>query len=308
MYSPPCRCTSSTIPSSRTSCCACARAHTQPDTFRAMARRVSLLLAAEATRDLPASRRRSRRRWLAQGRALDADVVVVPVLRAGVGMLDATLDVIPTARVGHIGLQRDETTAVASQYYAKFPTGSDRCIVFVVDPMLATGGSAVAAIDLLKSQGASDIRLLCIVPRRGRGPARASAPRRPDLHACGGRAPQRREVHRPRARRLRRPVVRDRSRSDASVFRPPRERGRGVAASCTATVTDARRRPHARRPRMRSRRAARARAGWRTGLTTSSPTVFSFAATLDEVMGRVSPGRRCTSCSSANSPRPPSAS
>jgi len=87
----------------------------------------------------------------------------VPVLRAGLGMLEAVLELVPTARVGHIGLQRDETTAVASQYYAKFPARLDQCIVFVVDPMLATGGSAVAAIDLLRSQGARDIRLLCIV-------------------------------------------------------------------------------------------------------------------------------------------------
>jgi uracil phosphoribosyltransferase len=137
---------------------------TRPDTFRAMARRMSLLLAAEATRDLP-SRPASVETPLAiaEGQTLDADVVVVPVLRAGLGMLEAMLDVIPDARVGHIGLQRDETTAVASQYYAKFPTRLDRCIVFVVDPMLATGGSAVAAIDLLKTQGARDIRLLCIV-------------------------------------------------------------------------------------------------------------------------------------------------
>lgn len=137
---------------------------TPPDTFRVMARRISLLLAAEACRDLP-SRPASVQTPLsvAEGRAVDADVVVVPVLRAGLGMLDAVLDVVPTARVGHIGLQRDEATAVASQYYAKFPTRLDRCIVFVVDPMLATGGSAVAAIDLLRSQGARDIRLLCIV-------------------------------------------------------------------------------------------------------------------------------------------------
>lgn len=137
---------------------------TPPDTFRVMARRISLLLAAEACRDLPsrpASVQTPLR--LAEGRAVDAEVVVVPVLRAGLGMLDAVLEVVPTARVGHIGLQRDETTAVASQYYAKFPARLDRCIVFVVDPMLATGGSAVAAIDLLRSQGARDIRLLCIV-------------------------------------------------------------------------------------------------------------------------------------------------
>jgi uracil phosphoribosyltransferase len=137
---------------------------TRPDTFRAMARRISLLLAAEATRDLP-TRATTVTTPLRQasGREVAADVVVVPVLRAGLGMLEAFLDVVPKARVGHIGLQRDETTAVASQYYAKFPTGLSDCHVFMVDPMLATGGSALAAIDLLRRQGARDIRLLCIV-------------------------------------------------------------------------------------------------------------------------------------------------
>ncbi len=137
---------------------------TRPDTFRVMARRISLLLAAEATRDLP-TRATTVATPLGQasGREVAADVVVVPVLRAGLGMLEAFLDVVPKARVGHIGLQRDETTAVASQYYAKFPTGLGDCHVFMVDPMLATGGSALAAIDLLQRQGARDIRLLCIV-------------------------------------------------------------------------------------------------------------------------------------------------
>jgi uracil phosphoribosyltransferase len=139
-------------------------AQTGPDTFRAMARRVSLLVAAEATRDLP-TRPASVTTPLAvaNGRELADDVVVVPVLRAGLGMLEAVLDVVPRARVGHIGLQRDETTAVASQYYAKFPTSLERYTVFIVDPMLATGGSAVAALDLLRGKGARGVRLLCIV-------------------------------------------------------------------------------------------------------------------------------------------------
>lgn len=137
---------------------------TRPDMFRVMARRMSLLLAIEATRDLPTRPVTVRTPLgVAQGRELAADVVVVPVLRAGLGMLEAFLDIVPKARVGHIGLQRDETTAVASQYYAKFPDGLDDCVVFVVDPMLATGGSAVAALDLLRRHGARDIRLLCIV-------------------------------------------------------------------------------------------------------------------------------------------------
>jgi uracil phosphoribosyltransferase len=139
-------------------------AATPPDTFRAMARRISLLVAAEATRDLPSRTARIQTPLaVAQGRELAAEVVVVPVLRAGLGMLDAVLDVVPRARVGHIGLQRDEVTAVASQYYVKFPHSLEDFYVLLVDPMLATGGSAVAALDLLRRQRARDIRLLCIV-------------------------------------------------------------------------------------------------------------------------------------------------
>jgi len=139
-------------------------ARTPPDTFRAMTRRISLLLAAEATRDLP-SRPATVDTPLAtaQGRELAAEVVVVPVLRAGLGMLEAVLDIVPRARVGHIGLQRDEVTAVASQYYAKFPNSLEHSVVCLVDPMLATGGSAIAAIEQLERCGARDVRLLCIV-------------------------------------------------------------------------------------------------------------------------------------------------
>ena len=99
----------------------------------------------------------------APGRRITRDVVVVPVLRAGLGMLDAILELIPTARVGHIGLQRDELTAVASQYYSKLPADLSRSFVLMIDPMLATGGSAVAALDLLRQAGARDVRMICIV-------------------------------------------------------------------------------------------------------------------------------------------------
>jgi uracil phosphoribosyltransferase len=139
-------------------------ARTGPDAFRTMAHRLSLLLAIEATRDLP-----TRAAIVetpvgpAEGHAVDADVVVVPVLRAGLGMLPAVLEVVPQARVGHVGLQRDEMTAVASQYYAKFPSNLAGSYVLLVDPMLATGGSAVAALDLLRTLGARQVRLLCIV-------------------------------------------------------------------------------------------------------------------------------------------------
>jgi uracil phosphoribosyltransferase len=89
--------------------------------------------------------------------------VVVPVLRAGLGMLDAVLELVPDARVGHIGLQRDEMTAVASRYYSKLPANLDAAYVMMIDPMLATGGSAVAALDLLRDAGARSIRIICIV-------------------------------------------------------------------------------------------------------------------------------------------------
>lgn len=137
---------------------------TEAAVFRRMATRISVLLAAEALRDLPTQAATvTSPMGTAQGRRIDADVVVVPVLRSGLGMLDAVLELLPSARVGHIGLQRDELTAVASQYYSKLPHGLEHSYVLMVDPMLATGGSAVAALDLLKRAGARDIRILCIV-------------------------------------------------------------------------------------------------------------------------------------------------
>ena len=137
---------------------------TPPELFRRMAVRISLLLAAEATRDVP-SAEVSVETPLgpAPTRRITRDVVVVPVLRAGLGMLDAILELIPTARVGHIGLQRDELTAVASQYYSKLPADLSGSFVLMIDPMLATGGSAVAALDLLRAAGAHDVRMICIV-------------------------------------------------------------------------------------------------------------------------------------------------
>ena len=139
-------------------------ARTSPELFRRMAVRISLLLAAEATRDVPFDDMTVQTPLgPSKGRRVTADVVVVPVLRAGLGMLDAVLELIPTARVGHIGLQRDELTAVASQYYSKLPSRLDRSFVLMIDPMLATGGSAVAALDLLGAAGARDVRMICIV-------------------------------------------------------------------------------------------------------------------------------------------------
>jgi uracil phosphoribosyltransferase len=139
-------------------------ASTPPEEFRRVANRISVLLATEAMRDLPTAPRTVQTPLgPATGRSVAGDVVVVPVLRAGLGMLDAVLELLPTARVGHLGLQRDETTAVASQYYSRLPRGLDRSYVLMIDPMLATGGSAVAGLDLLTRAGARDIRIACIV-------------------------------------------------------------------------------------------------------------------------------------------------
>jgi uracil phosphoribosyltransferase len=137
---------------------------TPPDRFRRLAMRISVLLAAEALKSLPV-RATTTETPLgpATGSRIATDVIVVPVLRAGLGMLDAVLELLPSARVGHIGLQRDELTAVASQYYWKLPPGIDGSYVLMIDPMLATGGSAVAALDLLKQAGAKNIRIVCIV-------------------------------------------------------------------------------------------------------------------------------------------------
>jgi len=139
-------------------------ARTAPPAFRRAANRISVLLAAEALRELPSSAATVvTPLGPADGRVVLTDVVVVPVLRAGLGMLDAVLELLPTARVGHIGLQRDEATAIASRYYSKLPPDLSNSHVLMIDPMLATGGSAVAAIDLIKAAGATAISMICIV-------------------------------------------------------------------------------------------------------------------------------------------------
>jgi uracil phosphoribosyltransferase len=132
--------------------------------FRQLAHRVSLLLVAEATRDLPlADATIATPLETATVRRLGARVVAVPVLRAGLGMLDALLTLVPQAQVGYLGLERDETTAVARRYYEKMPKDLGGAQVFLLDPMLATGGSAVMAMEGLAELGARRIRLLSIV-------------------------------------------------------------------------------------------------------------------------------------------------
>lgn len=94
---------------------------------------------------------------------LAKDVVIVPILRAGLGMVDGIHNVIPTAKIGHIGLYRDEETLQPQEYYKKFPKEIVEATVLVVDPMLATGGSAIAAINKVKDTGAKDIRFVALV-------------------------------------------------------------------------------------------------------------------------------------------------
>lgn len=133
--------------------------------FRAIISEIAKLMCFEATRDLklvdveietPICKTTVKE---LSGKKL----AVVPILRAGLGMVDGMLDMIPAAKVGHIGLYRDPQTLEPVEYYCKLPADCDEREVFVVDPMLATGGSSVAAIQMLKDKGCKHIRFMCII-------------------------------------------------------------------------------------------------------------------------------------------------
>ncbi|MGD9964862.1 MAG: uracil phosphoribosyltransferase [Candidatus Izemoplasmatales bacterium] len=137
---------------------------TDTKTFRENVNEIASLVTYEITRDLetkeieiitPIAKTKAK--------ILAKDVVIVPILRAGLGMVDGIQKVIPTAKVGHIGLYRDEETLMPHEYYSKFPKEIKEATVLVVDPMLATGGSVIAAIDRVKKAGAKDIRYVGIV-------------------------------------------------------------------------------------------------------------------------------------------------
>ncbi|WP_306153775.1 uracil phosphoribosyltransferase [Roseovarius sp. MMSF_3281] len=134
-------------------------------TFRQLLREISQLMAFEVTRDLPVTMRDIETPLCKmQGIGLAGhDPALISILRAGNGFLDGMLDLIPSARVGFVGLERDEETLQPMQYYFKVPQHLDKRTVIVVDPMLATGHSSAAAIDLLKRKGARNIRLMCLV-------------------------------------------------------------------------------------------------------------------------------------------------
>jgi uracil phosphoribosyltransferase len=137
---------------------------TENHLFRTTLRRISSIMAFTVTHDLRLKKQRVRTPLeMTDGFVLGEDVVVVPVLRAGLGLIDGFLDVLPEARVGHVGLYRNEKTLEPVDYYSKFPRGLGRSLVLLLDPMLATGGSATAAITFLKRRGAKRIRFVALV-------------------------------------------------------------------------------------------------------------------------------------------------
>ena len=136
---------------------------TEPEEFRILARNVITLLLYEATADLPV-KHGTVRTPLADADAIEVanEVVAIPVLRAGLGLLGPVLELLPRVSVGYIGLERDEETAVARIYYNKLPR-LDGKIPLLLDPMLATGGSAAQALDMIKEAGGRHTRMVCVV-------------------------------------------------------------------------------------------------------------------------------------------------
>lgn len=132
--------------------------------FREALDEIAGLMAYEITRDLPLKEVRIETPIKSCNTyELATYIVLVPILRAGLGMVDGITNLIPTAKVGHVGMYRDHETLEPMEYYAKLPPCIPEAVVMVLDPMLATGGSASATITYLKSQGANQIRLVCIV-------------------------------------------------------------------------------------------------------------------------------------------------
>ena len=141
------------------------QAETSAAVFRALVREISMLLAYEVTRDMPLTYKRINTPLAVMQAPVLAGkkLVVVSIMRAGNGILDGMLELIPSARVGHIGLYRDPKTHVAIEYYFKVPEDIAERDVLVVDPMLATGNSAVAALHRLKDTGAKTLKFVCLL-------------------------------------------------------------------------------------------------------------------------------------------------
>lgn len=132
--------------------------------FRQNLDEIAGLMAYEITRDVP-TQKISIVTPVApcETEELAKEIVLVPILRAGLGMVNGIRNLVPTAKVGHVGLYRDEETLEPHEYYAKFPSNLPEAVVFVLDPMLATGGSASAAITIVKQRGAKTVKLICLV-------------------------------------------------------------------------------------------------------------------------------------------------
>ncbi|WP_416670550.1 uracil phosphoribosyltransferase [Egbenema bharatensis] len=138
--------------------------HTQD--FRRLLKEISMLLAYEVTRDLPLKYETIQTPLMpmeAPVLAADKKMVIVSILRAGQGLLDGMLELIPTAKVGHIGLYREPTTLMAVEYYLKLPYDVEHRDMLIVDPMLATGNSAVAAVDRLREANPASIKFVCLL-------------------------------------------------------------------------------------------------------------------------------------------------
>ena len=133
--------------------------------FRELAKEIAMLMGIEATRNLPLKEVEietplcSTKVNMLEGE----DIAIVPILRAGLGFVDGMLALVPNAKVGHVGLYRDPDTHEPVEYYCKLPTDIDKRQIFVVDPMLATGGSAAAAIDFIKQRGGKNITFMCLI-------------------------------------------------------------------------------------------------------------------------------------------------
>ncbi len=138
---------------------------TSTASFRRLLREISLLLAYEVTRELPMTTRMIETPMcpMEAPQIEGKKLALISILRAGNGLLDGILDLIPAARVGFVGLYRDPETLQPVQYYFKVPAGLDERLTIIVDPMLATGNSSAAAVSLLKEAGARDIRFLCLL-------------------------------------------------------------------------------------------------------------------------------------------------
>ena len=132
--------------------------------FRQNLDEIGGLMVYEVTRDLPLNEIPIETPLCQTiGYEMAKDVVIVPILRAGLGVVNGIQNLIPTARIAHIGMYRDEETLEPHPYFEKYPSNMDEAAVIIVDPMLATGGSSVAAIDMVKKQGATSIKLVCLV-------------------------------------------------------------------------------------------------------------------------------------------------